>query len=741
MKEKFYQACYTRVGVHEGWKSINVSPMIPGAFLSFFEKTEKGNEVKRGTPLDVNGNALWMLEIMSDKNCVGIARTQYGLSDAFGRSNYFCHGYLFPNSYELLKDPGQLLCISDSNFKRNIEESQEIPGELVRNAPMSIQEALRSCNMTEKEYVTYIKCVYYALSTNTKNTIYVRTDGTDDMAKNLLYLVYMAVPYSLRTKITACTCPEIDGADKMLIFCSRIPEYAYFVDPRNGENNILTEAIKNRWKRTPFVSFFAENSMNPQKNEEIYQSMELWLAEMGDVTMNSMDALRLAYNMCSLDIREVDDEELHGILYDWLALPVPNSESLERYIVYVLRETISRRMKLSKDTENLLKERADMAETEKLKDMYFRYLSFAITQMDMQDGCDYLRDLGKENPLFIRLREVLKSTSEGIELLSEYYRKYTRNITSDPNCTYGDLIEAYFDCEDLSNIIEEIRFEIHKKNVDISLEALKSGIGWKQILQDYNETEADINSRKAMPEQFFDVYDRMIQEDFQIDKLNEYDEFYSHHKQYQFMRQYLRTIHAIKNRNYGFTEQFLQSKWIKNLNSSLTDKLFCCALENGAAEKCESIVFWESFARLKHVSVIDLMAKNKICILCQPESLKHSFESSPEYWQKEGAMEKFYYECQQLVENHPEYKDAISESCDVLKNRLNQKKAEEKRRQAEEKRRQKELSKKEKKEGGLKGLFGSFGRSEINYDDDDKKKEMPDEKKSRRRWKLPGHKR
>lgn len=83
MKEKFYQACYTRVGVHEGWKSINVSPMIPGAILSFFEKTEKGNEVKRGTPLDVNGNALWMLEIMSDKNCVGIARTQYGLSDAF----------------------------------------------------------------------------------------------------------------------------------------------------------------------------------------------------------------------------------------------------------------------------------------------------------------------------------------------------------------------------------------------------------------------------------------------------------------------------------------------------------------------------------------------------------------------------------------------------------------------------------------------------------------------------------
>src|SRR5699024_8387693 len=122
-----------------------------------------------------------------------------------------------------------------------------------------------------------------------------------------------------------------------------------------------------------------------------------------------------------------------------------------------------------------------------------------------------------ENPVFIRLREVLKSTAEGIELLSEYYRRYTRNITSDPNCTYGDLIEAYFDCEDLSNIIEEIRFEIHKKNVDISLEALKSGICWKQILQDYNETEADINSRKAMPEQFFDVYDRMIQEDFQID--------------------------------------------------------------------------------------------------------------------------------------------------------------------------------------------------------------------------------
>ena len=58
MQGKFYQACYTRVGVNEGWKTLHYSTDIPQVLLAAYEKNEAGNEVKRGTPLDKNGHSM-----------------------------------------------------------------------------------------------------------------------------------------------------------------------------------------------------------------------------------------------------------------------------------------------------------------------------------------------------------------------------------------------------------------------------------------------------------------------------------------------------------------------------------------------------------------------------------------------------------------------------------------------------------------------------------------------------------
>ena len=59
MQGKFYQACYTRVGVNEGWKTLHYSTDIPQVLLAAYEKNEAGNEVKRGTPLDKNADTVW----------------------------------------------------------------------------------------------------------------------------------------------------------------------------------------------------------------------------------------------------------------------------------------------------------------------------------------------------------------------------------------------------------------------------------------------------------------------------------------------------------------------------------------------------------------------------------------------------------------------------------------------------------------------------------------------------------
>lgn len=731
MKEKFYQACYTRVGVHEGWKTVNVSPDIPLHLLSFFEKTEAGNEVKRGTPLDENGNALWMLEIMSERGGIGISRIQYGLSDAFGRSNIFCHGYLFPNGYEMLKNPNQLLCIQDKNFKRSMEETQEIPKELSMEAELDAEGAMKLCNMTAEGYIRYIHCIYYALSTNTKNTIYVCTDGSDDMAKALLYLTYIAIPYSLRLKITASTCPEIEGANKMLVFSRKIPEHTRYVNPQTGENNIMTSAIEMRWKRNPFVSYFAENYQRPEQNEHIFQKIEKWLGEMGDISLNDMDSLRLAYSMCYLTEKLKEDDELSGLLYDWLALPVSNSEKMERVIVCFLNEIVARQIRLGHETEELLKERADTAVTREMRDVYFSYFSSILTKMERKEGCQYLRKLGKENPVFAYFRGNLMSTEQGKELLCDYYMENIDILSADTECLYSDLVEAYYDCIDLPCILPVIRERLHRKNLDISKKKLREGSGFDEISHLYCDTEADLQNAGEFPRELPDEYNRLVTSDFRIEKITEYDEFYSKYPDYQLMQKFLKSLHALEKHKYEWVAKFLNSGFSDDLSHDKTELLFQYAIDHGAAKSCVSPIFWEIIADRKKVSLERLLIENNVSVLYDADLLEKSLKNDLDFWRTTEFIESFYKRCLLYLEQHAEYKNILADSCEVLRNEIRQRKS-------EDKRKQKELNKKDRKDNKLFGILNSFKKIDIKEDEEADRVIQDEKEKPDKKWTFKG---
>ena len=117
--DKFYQACYTRVGGadrNSGWQLTNTSPDTPAKLLNAFEQRQKGNEpVGRETPRDVNREFLCALDISCEQDTVSYTRIQYGVP-CHGREGSYSHGYLFPNAYEFLKDPNRLLALADDNF-------------------------------------------------------------------------------------------------------------------------------------------------------------------------------------------------------------------------------------------------------------------------------------------------------------------------------------------------------------------------------------------------------------------------------------------------------------------------------------------------------------------------------------------------------------------------------------------------------------------------------------------------
>ncbi len=689
MQGKFYQACYTRVGVNEGWKTLHYSTDIPQVLLAAYEKNEAGNEVKRGTPLDKNGNALWMLEILCEKGFVGISRTQYGLSDAFGRSNFFSHGYLFPDAYELLKNPNVLLGISDENFKTKVEETESVPERLMRKEAYSIEKALDNCHMTKENYIIYIKCLYYALSTNTNNTIYVRTNGEDEIMRNLLYLAYMAVPYSLRIKITASSCTELDNTNRMLIFGENIPEYSRYVDPWTGENNILTPAIEKRWERNPFVTCFAENCEREEYNEKLFRDMEKWLVEMGDILLNGMDALRIAYMMSTEDIDNVQDDEIMGLIYDWLALPVASAESYDHQTAVLLSKMLKRKIRLGEEAEQMLKERVASSVSEKLKDTYLQYLAFVTAQLTEEEGYRYLNELGKENPVFVKLRAALSEKEEGRKLLCGFYLRNIGNLTADPDCTYGDLIEAYYDCEDMEEIEPEAQTLLHKKNIEIARTEIRAGIDFETVKTSYKNTELDIRRSGKIAKELCEEYDCYIHNHFNLDDMDKYRDFYVKWEKAlssaEGMLEYIECMEAAGAGDYQRVKRYIESDISYEIDGRLVQLLYEYIISGHAAEKCMSFTFWSSLARWLDRPLVNILAENRVAILCDPKLLQQSLETDIDFWTSTERIEKFYSECIDYADQTGD--KILSASCDVLKREIKQRRVEEKKRKKEQEKR------------------------------------------------------
>lgn len=692
MNKKFYQVCYTRVGTMEGWKSVNISEKIPTEMVTFFEKTESGNEVKRETPLDIDGNPLWMMEVVSNQKFIGLSRIQYGLNDFVGRSNFFCHGYLFSNAYDVLKNPRDLLEISDDNFKTSIEETEKIPETLKTENFLDIEKALQICKMTKKEYVQYIKCVYYALSTKTNNTIYVQTDGKDITARCLLYLTYCAIPYSLRTKITAATCTKLENPTQMLLFGTKIPEYRKYVNPQTGQNNILTATMEKRWERNPFVTYFAENYEKEEENKEIFDSMEKWLEQMGDIESNDFSSICLAYTMHDINLENAKDEEIAGVLYDWLALPISNSKRLEEFYCEFLNQIVNREIRLGKETEAMLQDRVKEAITEAFKDVYLKYLSYVLISKEKQEAYEYLDNLGKESSIFRKIRELLLKNEKGTEFLCGFYRNKIVNVLEREDCTQGDLIESYYDCDDIPEIIYEMRESLHDKNVELATQELHNTKILEDTLQHYKETEEAIKREYRIPKVLIKDYHQMIMDHFELDKLQEYERFYVQYVPYfpefEPMEEFFEIVHALDDEKYAAVEEFIKIKSKEKESQLIIELLFEYVLKQKITKKCERMSFWEIFAKAKQVNMMEMMGKEHVKVLYDTEALENSLDTDLDYW----TLEK-------LKENTADLKDYISDNkVDTLKDSYKVMKSELKQRESEQKRKRKKMKKAEKSE-------------------------------------------
>lgn len=390
MRHDFFQACYAHPDT--GWAVINTSADIPRRLVEDFASIERANAgmaAGERASMGRNETPSCMSEIYCRNDAIGFVRTQYNLSDGQGRPVSFSHGYIIPDAYELLKDPNNLLRIQKENFAdQRISEEEKaklrsVPGayncELIKLSdpdripdafltcdPYSYQSALEKCNLSEKAYRTYIMALYVHLfSANTERNLYIKTDGSEKYAWNLLYLTYLAIPYSMRILLSASIYVHVMQHNTKLIFCYELPDGVPQIDPVTGANNIMNETLERRTReRNPFITASLDYVVCG-KQDYLFKIIEECLRLMGDVKLNTIQVMNLAYSICRKEYNIA--ERLPGLVYSWLALPVQNTVNWEGMVCFLLKKAEEHTTDLGETVRKLLKSRLENALTEKFK--------------------------------------------------------------------------------------------------------------------------------------------------------------------------------------------------------------------------------------------------------------------------------------------------------------------------------------------------------------------------------------
>lgn len=558
--DKFYQACYTRLGGadrNSGWQLTNTSPDIPAKVLNMFEQRQRGNEpVGRKTPKNVSGEHLCAMEIGCEADIVSLSRIQYGVP-CYGREGLYSHGFLFPSAYELLKDPNRILALSKENFcfrgerpapaeelELYQQRTSQIPEQLIYEESWTVERAKARTGMDDRIYKEFVCCLYGNWAKSARTPIFVKTDGTEEMAKAVLYLAYAALPYSMRTKLTAST--FVDAKNASLILTHEQPDGCRCFDPSSGMNNVLTSNQRKRWERMLFVSQLFENK------EPWFDELEKVLTEeMEDRYSQDPNTLQTA---CQIGLFGEDQNPVEQ-LYNFLEISQDYTKKLERRVAGQLEEVAhivtAEGLGVSDDMENLLNQRLEKARTRELREAGKSYRIARLFQMEVQQCCEYLRNHPADRE---QLLEALKETERGRAILKAYYHEEVRIVTEDAACTYGDLVfkvHTFCDIPDMGDLWKLISEKAKKIAEDQAGKALKTawnGTGktplcealdayaefsgkienllglWKVDRQDLiDDLKRDVD---AVKETYIREYDREFQCSFNKERISEYEQFY-----------------------------------------------------------------------------------------------------------------------------------------------------------------------------------------------------------------------
>lgn len=741
---KFYQFCFTRLGGNEagaGWQSLNKSPDMPSELSSIADSAAAGNQIAQS---DKTPDGVCMHQIYAGDAGIGNAYVNYAGRDFLGRGIYFSHAFLFENTYEVLKNPNNILAIDKSNYHFTPEETASVPGELAYSEPITEEKALALCNMTAESYVTFMKAIYRLFFETAKITIYVKTDGSDEMANALMYLAYSALPYSLRHRITAETYAKPKSSECCsIVFTDSIPERVKYIDPVTGTNNIIDAALEDWLSKYTFALYYVNAyPTSLAYKDAFFERIEDRLTKIGFAKTENNDLLNLAFKTATTKLDTLSNEELIKHFYEWLSLNLPINDYIVDRLCILMNMVTSRDITVNDMITEKIVDKISKSQSEKLTEAYLNYLNSFMGKLSADEAYKFMLIQRKDAVLFARLCSVIEKNEVGIKILMDYYLREANLLVSAEGTTY-DSMEQFLVGIPENPVKLKIRQIFSGKCEAIALEKQKAGEDFYNVYSEYQTAFKKICEGIGVKYDTLVLeYDFAFRNSFKVERIEEYKKFY-----HMFLERYpaiqpsgdfIYAVTAVENRDKDAIITYLKNGCVFTQEIVLDEadvviyskNLLTYALHLGMEKDCRYILVWSHFARPLNIPLIDLLVENKVELVLNPDAMQEAI-STDEFWQKTDNLENFFNTALEYINKHSDPEAVNKRVMDILRNEIKERKKSAKEELKEQRKAEKEQRKVEKtqnvaadnngdkKKGGLFGsLFGGFGAKKKKAVDD-----------------------
>lgn len=724
MDRQHYQACYTRIGrvsskhvnseisVSKGYQSVHCFPDMPYGMRQTFEKRMRIDSPRPGSIYDIRDQ---MLEIMSEGGFAGIGQVRYDAVDDDGREVFFAQMFLFTDAYEFLKTPEKLLRIDDTNFGTNIEQNDDIqkvrmeregvicwcldhtssePKKLVLAEEMSMESALAYCGMTYETYYKFVVCVYQqAFFSSARTSIYIRTDGDREKMRQLLYLLYITLPYSMREKISAAEFTVKNQTGSLLLFCIEVPARQKYVDPVTGENNVMgKDTEQNLRERAPYLEYVFR--LNMKERTEYFDAMEVWLEERGKSQSSQTELLRLAHQMITRQQKDV--RNIPGLLYDCLNACTLSNEKWEQDINGLLQTVAAENLSLPPAVDSILKAKMKTTASEKLEKTYLDYQASVVKSMSAEEAANYLIFVGKKSAVYGELRRRLSADEKGQCILHRACMILAEEAITQPALTYREILEIYEETRMLKNANDVLEI-LDTLAYQIALKQQESGEQhYRNIYNEYSNVvlkmHGNIETRNYQINYrcLMNAYDRKCRTHLLKPKLlsGEYSEFYRDYGSFLENREgetYIQVLIDIHAGKYAQVIAYLKDEQ-RSISFVMLEQIEDTMICEDKKKKNVPLAVWIAYADRIKEKLEYLLIDAKASVLYDAELLKESLIRD-DYWKNTFAVERQITAIEDRLQEESGNENTLEMSLEILTE--------------EEKRRKKQIKQREKEERSL----------------------------------------